>query len=204
MKIIERLGIDELWEINPDLIDRISKTLSPEFVRHLVKEFGVFSKEEYDNYIDSSGIQGHFYDWLKIKLQSQLAPIYYHLNESIENRRILDLGCGSHSGTYESREFKPQTWEPWLCRALLSLGANPIGIDIGDLSKERFEHYQANLLSENSLEMILPHSVDIANAELLYDSPTLEEMWGSRNLRSLLLPQLERVVNPNGYFIENT
>lgn len=194
MRIIDRPAI---YKFDKKLIEFLEKNVSEEFVRTLVREYGVFPEKEYENHRD-----GNFYGWLGTKLRGQLAPFYDFLGENIQNKRILDLGCGSHRGTYESRNWDPPIWEPWLCRALTKLGANPIGVDIGDLSEERFEHYQINLLSENSLNIIPDNSIDITNAELLYDSPTLQEMPGGRNLRDLLIPQLERVIKPEGFFIE--
>lgn len=180
--------------VSKNLTRRIYTSVgSYEFVDKLITDYGVFPIDRYDS---------KFRRWLTSKLPVQILPIYHVLNGGISQKRILDLGCGSYHGTYEFKEFDPKTYEPWLCRALLELGANPIGVDIGNLDGERFEHYTLNLLLPNSLSFISDNSVDVAHADLLYDSPTLEQMQGCKNLRGLLVPQLERIVKPNGFFIE--
>ena len=179
--------------VSKDLVRRIYGLFrSSEFADKLITEYGVFSKEGYDS---------NFRQWLAAKLPNQLLPIYHVLNGDVSKKKILDLGCGSYAGTYESIEFNPRYYEPWLCRTLLELGAHPIGIDIGDLDEEIFEHETLNMLSLNSLGLFMDNSIDVAHADLLYDSPTLERMNGC-DLRELLIPQLERIVKPDGYFIE--
>lgn len=103
-----------------------------------------------------------------------------------------DLGCGSNDIYRETGMLlKPDNqFEPWLCRILHAIGARPIGIDIGPLSGERFEYYERNLNSPNSLEGIPDNSVDLANAKQLFDSPFLIYRLGinPQELRQNLLP----------------
>ena len=177
----------------------LEKVRSSEFLDKLIGDYGAFPKDEY--YLkDGDGLDVKYN--IGIKLCSQLSPIYHALKGNFSKKRVLDLGCGSASGTYESMEFDPKDYEPWLCRALSELGASPIGVDIGDLRGEVFEHYTKNLLLPNSLDFIGDNSIDVAHAGLLYDSPTLERMGGFRGLRELLIPQLERIVKSDGFLVE--
>jgi hypothetical protein len=74
-------------------------------------------------------------------------------------KRVLDVACGSNtsrapSSIHIDTPFGEQTikiaspggytsqFEPWLCRTLVELGAEPVGVDLGDLDGEIFEHYQ--------------------------------------------------------------
>ncbi|MAG02713.1 hypothetical protein CMI42_05225 [Candidatus Pacearchaeota archaeon] len=189
MKIIKHDEIEE----NDDLMRSAYQNLDPAFRNRLIEEYGAFPKSEYDS---------EFSIWFGSKLPNLIIPIYQLLKGNISQKRVLDLGCGSHRDTYEAREFDPKKYEPWICRALIELGANPLGVDIGNLEGEMFEHYTLNLLEPNSLGFIQENSIDIAFESLLYDSPTLTNMKGHESLRELLISQLERIVKPGGYFIE--
>jgi SAM-dependent methyltransferase len=167
---------------------------SQEFISSLIGDHGMYSPEKYDT---------EFRQWLENKLLNQVLPFYEVLDGNLEEKRILDLGCGSRGRTYESTQMgDDKIWEPWLCRALYSLGASPIGIDVGDLEGEKFEHKNLDLLSIDSLSFLDDDSIDVAHADLLFDSPELGRRRGYHTLRGLLIPQLERVVKPNGFFLE--
>lgn len=137
----------------------------------------------------------------------QMSYVLFAASRELKGKTILDLGCGSNDFDIEGEGMrKHRGLEPWLCRALLELGAIPIGIDIGDLSKENFEHYQLDLLKPNALSFFKDNSVDIANAHELLSSPYLSRAYqgeGSAGeaLKRILIPQLERIVKPEGYFI---
>ena len=51
----------------------------------------------------------------------------------VRGKRILDLGCGAVRGGKEHDGLR-ETWAPWLCRAVLELGGEAVGIDVGMLS----------------------------------------------------------------------
>lgn len=117
-----------------------------------------------------------------------------------KGKTILDLGCGSKE-THEET-FSSKVYEPWLSRALHELGANVIGIDLGSLEDERFTGYQINLTKENSLNFLKTNSIDIAIASSFFDSPALNHNYKSGpETFKILLPQLERIVKNDGYFI---
>ena len=118
-------------------------------------------------------------------------------------------------------------FEPWFPRALHEIGIKCIGIDCGNLEGEEFEHYSLDLLTRN-LDFIPDHSIDYAHSRLLYSSPELSdrvrvtdqklrdevkdkeipywscgdhERYSKETLKKIILPQLERIVKPNGVFV---
>jgi len=161
------------------------------------KRLKIFFTKEYSNKKNES----------HIAMINQMNHVLFATSGNLENKRILDLGCGSNDPHLEGKGiFNDRMFEPWLCRGLLELGAIPIGIDIGDLSKEKFEHYQLNLLGLNCLNFIPNSSIDITNAHELFNSPHLNQSYmglnsSGRELKEILLPQLKRIVKPKGYFI---
>jgi len=108
-----------------------------------------------------------------------------------KGKRILDLACGSNTskapsfvfvntplgerrlqipGTEGNSGYTAQ-FEPWFCRILLELGAVPVGIDIGDLDAEAFEHYHVDLGLEGALDFLPDHSFDAVQDSRLFGSP---------------------------------
>jgi len=164
---------------------------------NMEKKLRIFFAEKYYDKEDESSTA----------ISNQINYLLFAVSGDLENKKILDLGCGSNNPYLEGMgDFNDRMFEPWLCRGLLELGANPIGIDIGDLSKEKFEHYQLNLLEPNSLHFIPDNSIDIANSHELFNSPYLNfEHMGlnssGKKLKEILIPQLERIVKPKGLFI---
>lgn len=106
----------------------------------------------------------------------------------IQGKRILDLGCGANQEwerlselgyRWENERLSNETYridrtfEPWACRALLEMGAEPAGVDIGDLEDEAFEHHQVNLLKEGALKKFPDKSFDAVMMSLLVTSPSI-------------------------------
>ncbi|MBN2112405.1 class I SAM-dependent methyltransferase [Candidatus Woesearchaeota archaeon] len=141
-------------------------------------------------------------------LYAQL-PYFLHITDSdLREFVILDLACGSRTN--------PPDWggdvrEPWFCRALHHMEAHPIGVDIGELALEEFEHYKANLLEPDSLRCIPDNSVDFANIRDLFTSPMLnyiERMKPEyaelrKKLMQNIFSQLERILKPKGILFYN-
>src|SRR5260221_86780 len=106
----------------------------------------------------------------------------------LKGKRILDLACGSNTSKAPSFVFVntplgerriqipsiegyTAQFEPWFCRILLELGAVPVGIDIGDLDGETFEHYHVDLGLEGALDFLPSHSFDAVQDRRLFGSP---------------------------------
>lgn len=141
--------------------------------------------------------------------------------KNVKGKRILDLGCGSNYGSFDSDVFNKlasekgevgRTFEPWLCRALLELGADPVGIDIGNLEDEKFENYQIDLSKKGALDFLPSKSFDGISMRVFLDSPQLENMVGNRsskqkdegyfdNIKDVqeeLLGQIDRLLKEDG------
>jgi hypothetical protein len=59
-----------------------------------------------------------------------------------------------------------------------------------------------DLTEKDCLGFIPDYSIDIAHACLLFSSPTLIKKYGdAKQLKENLIPQLERIVRPEGFFI---
>lgn len=131
----------------------------------------------------------------------QLFNISYVLEGQLEGKIILDLGCGNND--HIDCKVSKRGFEPWLCRSLKYLGANPIGIDINNLEGEAFTSYSTNLGQPNCLNFIPDHSIDLANASYFFDSPHLNFRLNLDpiEVKNNLLPQLERILKPNAPFL---
>jgi SAM-dependent methyltransferase len=106
----------------------------------------------------------------------------------LEGKRILDIACGSRTsrapfGT--ARRDDPSAgytalFEPWLSRILAALGAKPVGVDIGELSGEPFEHYRVDLADAGALDFLPSHSFDAVHDSRLFGSPEFTSRFRSR------------------------
>jgi len=132
----------------------------------------------------------------------------------IKGKRILDLGCGNLEKNEESGydnlrcSFHDDLrFAPTLCRALYTLGADVVGVDLGSLEGEPYEHYRKNLLSSNSLDMLGDFSFDLVHSFGVYTSPYLRKLTRRGDEESFamvshtLRPQLERILKPEGILL---
>ncbi len=215
MKIIELKDIGRASHSNNGLVDDFNK-IKEKFIRK-------YSIEK---------------DILIYLLDHELRYISSAIDGDIKGKSFLDLGCGSTSydriAGYDnfigiSDGKRSRSFEPWLPRALYEMGVHVIGIDIGSLEGEEFEHHSLDLLEENALSVIPDHSIDYVHSRLLYSSPQLANMVSSRDypdiarkvkdkaipywsagdgerlagavLEQKLLPQIERVLKPTGSYL---
>ena len=112
----------------------------------------------------------------------------YSMSSALKGKRILDIASGSTTSkapsfVYVNTPFGEQTihvrssegytaqFEPWFCRILLELGADPVGVDLGNLDSERFEHYQVDLGLPGALNFLSDHSFDAVHDSRLFGSP---------------------------------
>ena len=119
---------------------------------------------------------------------------------NIQGKRILDIACGSNTSKaptivhvrtpFRVKAIRSQSmgaytaqFEPWFCRILLALGADAVGIDIGDLEGEAFEHYRVDLGREEALSFLPSHSFDAVQDSRLFGSPEFTaqfRVWSGR------------------------
>ncbi len=116
----------------------------------------------------------------------RLANSYKSLSD-IQGKQILDIACGSNTSKappslYINTPFGKKTlgrigegftaqFEPWFCRILFELEANPIGIDFGDLDREPFTHYRVDLGLIGALDFLPACSFDAVQDSRLFGSP---------------------------------
>ncbi len=135
--------------------------------------------------------------------------------ENVKGKRILDIGCGARSETFETDEFNKldvkegkapsRSFEPWFCRALHELGADTVGIDIGNLKGEEFEHYEVNITKPGALNFLPDKSFDGINLHLVLSSPELG-LWttssgderAKQNIADELKKQMKRLLKDDG------
>lgn len=128
--------------------------------------------------------------------------------DNLKDKKILDLGCGSNYESYDIDAIsgKERTFEPWFCRALIEIGAKPIGVDIGSLDGENFEHYRLDLSKSGTLDFLPSESFDAINVRLLFTSPQLEEKMFKtkediKNMKIEIQTQINRLLKKDGKII---
>jgi len=105
----------------------------------------------------------------------------------IQGKKVLDIACGSNTSKapasihihmpfrkiISGRPSRGYTtlFEPWFCRILTVLGADPVGVDFGDLDPEVFTHYRVDLGKVGALDFLPDHSFDAIQDSRLFGSP---------------------------------
>ncbi len=141
----------------------------------------------------------------------------------VRGMRILDIACGSNTSKapaslYIDTPFGEMTvgrstkgytaqFEPWFCRMLFELGADPVGIDTGDLEYEPFVHYRADLGQVGALDFLPARSFDAVQDSRLFGSPEFtaqfpdpaERLQVAREIRR----QEQRLLKPGGIVIHS-
>jgi hypothetical protein len=79
---------------------------------------------------------------------------------AIRGQAILDIACGSSSSRSPVTGRQTSEFEPWMCRLLLELGAHPVGLDIGAITDEAFEHHRVDLGVPGALDFLATESFD--------------------------------------------
>jgi len=191
-----------------------------------IEEANSQKAKEYVNYVNNLINKWEFGDPYKIsmgiwdvreRLQKSVGRIAAKLNYELNNKKILDLGCGAIGGNVESSEYKDK-YEPWLLRFLYDTkdktNLEIFGVDCGDLSNEKFPHLNLNLLEEKALEdNFKRESFDLVHASHLVNSPELERQVSGiyskdnaslksyKKLMGILEPQVKKILKPNGIFL---
>ena len=127
----------------------------------------------------------------------------------IKGQRILDIACGSNTSKAPSFVFidtpfgekkikiahvegYTAQFEPWFCRILLELEAQPVGVDIGDLEAEAFEHYPVDLGQAGALDFLPDRSFDAVQDSRLFGSPEFTAQFPERDDRHRIAQEIVR------------
>jgi hypothetical protein len=142
----------------------------------------------------------------------------------LKGKRVLDIACGSntsrapalvtiHTPFGETRIRVPHNqgytaqFEPWFCRLLLEIGAVPVGIDIGDLQSESFEHYPVDLGMEGGLDFLPSHSFDAVQDSRLFGSPEFTAQFPDQASRLKVAREIrkqeQRLLKPDGILVHS-
>src|SRR6266545_4793311 len=127
---------------------------------------------------------------------------------NIRNKSILDIACGSNTSKapallYIDTPFGKKTigrsskgytaqFEPWFCRILLELGANPVGVDFGDLESEAFVNYRVDLGKIGALDFLPDHSFDAVQDSRLFGSPEFTAQFPKQADRLKIAQEIKR------------
>ena len=135
------------------------------------------------------------------RLQRSFASV-----EDVRGLRVLDMPCGSNNSRSPITGRRTAQFEPWMCRLLLELGAEPVGIDFGDLHGERFEHVGLDLGAPGALDRFPEASFDAIHESRLFGSPEFTEAYGpgeSDRIRREIARQEVRMLKPGGILIHS-
>ena len=142
---------------------------------------------------------------------------------NIQDKKILDIACGSNTSKapaslYINTPFGKKTvgraskgytaqFEPWFCRILLELGANPVGIDFGDLETEAFVHYRVDFGKIGALDFLPDHSFDAVQDSRLFGSPEFTAQFPNQTDRLKIAQEIkrqeQRLLKANGIVIHS-
>jgi hypothetical protein len=124
----------------------------------------------------------------------------------VRGKRILDIACGSNSSRSPVTGRRTTQFEPWMCRLLQELGAQPVGVDMGDLEGETFEHLRVDLGIPGALDHLPSASFDAVQDSRLFGSPEFQAAYGTRNVervRHEIWRQEGRLLRPGGILIHS-
>jgi len=198
--------LNQLWKVEQDhfLLEKMIRALDSQYdlIGKMAKEPGV---EE-----------------IITQMAGRLANSFGRI-PPIQGKRILDIACGSNSSKapaslYVHTPFGEMTmgcaskgytalFEPWFCRILFELGANPVGVDFGDLEHEVFTHYQVDLGKTGALDFLPDHSFDAVQDSRLFGSPEFTAQFPNRadifKVAQEIKRQEGRLLKTNGIVIHS-
>jgi hypothetical protein len=122
---------------------------------------------------------------------------------AIEGQAVLDIACGSNSSSSPVTGLRTAAFEPWMCRLLAALGASPVGLDIGDLDGERFEHHFVDLGVPGAMDFLPTASFDAIHESRLFGSPEFRSTYGGEadRVRAEITQQEGRLLKAGGVLI---
>ena len=142
----------------------------------------------------------------------------------LKDQRILDIACGSNTskappelavttpfGAGQDPASQPDGYtalfEPWFCRMLLEFGAEPVGIDLGNLEGEIFEYYLVDLGQPGALDFLPDHSFDAVQDSRLFGSPEFTAQFPNQTDRLKVAAEIwrqeRRLLKPKGIVIHS-
>ena len=159
-------------------------------------------------------------------IQQLMGRIYqaYRGAPAVKGQRVLDIACGSStskapSSVFVKTPFSEQRipiprrkgytahFEPWFCRILLELGADPVGVDRGDLDSEPFEHYKVDLGQPGALSFLPGQSFDAVQDSRLFGSPEFTAQFPKKadrlKVAAEIAAQEQRILKPGGIVIHS-
>ncbi|MDR3572406.1 MAG: hypothetical protein P4L50_00965 [Anaerolineaceae bacterium] len=159
-------------------------------------------------------------------IQQLLGRIYQAFGSfaALNGQRILDIACGSNTSKAPSFVFVDSPFgerripipssegytaqfEPWFCRILLELGANAVGVDLGNLDGEIFEHYNIDLGQPGALNFLPNHSFDGIQDSRLFGSPEFTVLFPDRADRLQIAAEIwrqeQRLLKASGIVIHS-
>jgi SAM-dependent methyltransferase len=143
---------------------------------------------------------------------------------AVKGQRILDIACGSSTSKFPASVYVNSPlgeqmvqltatddytaqFEPWFCRIVLALGAQPVGIDVGDMQGEAFEYYNADLGAKGALDFLPAKSFDAVQDSRLFGSPEFTAQFPDRSARIMVAAEIrrqeQRVLKPGGIVIHS-
>ena len=119
--------------------------------------------------------------------------------------RVLDIACGSNSSRSPVTNQRTALFEPWMCRLLVEFEARPVGVDIGDLAGERFEHHRVDLAVPGALDFLASGSFDGIHESRLFGSPEFREAHrrSTEHIRREIHRQEGRLLRPGGVLLHS-
>jgi hypothetical protein len=135
---------------------------------------------------------------------SRLLGAYRSL-AAVKGQRVLDIASGSNSSRSPVTGRRTVEFEPWMCRLLAALGADPVGIDIGDLETETFEHYRVDLGVRGALGFLPSASFDAIHESRLFGSPEFRSTYAeaAELIRGEIQSQERRLLRAGGILIHS-
>jgi hypothetical protein len=124
----------------------------------------------------------------------------------VGGKRILDIACGSNSSRSPQTGRRTSEFEPWMCRLLLELGAEPVGVDLGSLEGESFQHHALDLGVPGALDVLPPGTFDAVQDSRLFGSPEFRARNGpaaAAAIRREIAGQERRLLKPSGIVIHS-
>ena len=124
---------------------------------------------------------------------------------TIGGQTVLDIACGSSSSRSPITGTPTAEFEPWMCRLLRELGANPVGVDIGDLEAEAFVHYRVDLGAPGALDFLPTASFDAVHESRLFGSPEFRAAHSpaTERIRREIHRQERRLLRSGGVLIHS-